>query len=409
MTGDWLIASFELFGEPKLLPTAQSAVAAIAKGHISHDTPITIRSDNGDRQTVPAGQIDQFAALLPPREETAGDAAESAPPPAPIAAEETPIPSGPQVVAVPPVTGALAAAIANKHGKAPVSPPLPHLVDPIRDPPPRLPPKFVVAAGAVILLALLVTYCAPDSTQVDPAEREAATASEAAPSEVVVRPSASQTTEAIPEPSETAGTATTEAADRCAKASSGLDRLTCDAPDLKAADARLRTAWNQARRRASAAGQPIESLVQVRQRIGSCSTTACARQAYAIETDRLNRFAPAMAAPVPVVEYTPAAPMCTPRGATPRGNPGNWVSSNDYPSRALREEREGTVSFELSVSPNGRVTSCRVTGSSGHSDLDSSTCSMITRRARFNPAQNGSCQPVTGTYSSRVRWLVPAD
>ena len=119
-------------------------------------------------------------------------------------------------------------------------------------------------------------------------------------------------------------------------------------------------------------------------------------------------------APPPVIVAPPApvaapAPRVQPKQATPKGNPANWATTNDYPTRALREEREGTTGFRVTVGPDGRVTSCSVTSSSGSPDLDEATCSNVTRRARFNPATDGEGNPTTGQYSSRVRWVIPKD
>ena len=119
-------------------------------------------------------------------------------------------------------------------------------------------------------------------------------------------------------------------------------------------------------------------------------------------------------APPPVIVAPPAPvvappPRVQPKQATPRGNPANWATTNDYPTRALREEREGTTGFRVTVGPDGRVTSCSITSSSGSSDLDEATCSNVTRRARFNPATDGEGNPTTGQYSSRVRWVIPKD
>ncbi|MGB7409086.1 MAG: energy transducer TonB [Pontixanthobacter sp.] len=100
-------------------------------------------------------------------------------------------------------------------------------------------------------------------------------------------------------------------------------------------------------------------------------------------------------------------PRFTPKDPAPRGNPGSWASARDYPSRALREEREGVTRFRVNVGTNGRVTNCTVTGSSGHSDLDQETCKLVTRRARFNPATNGQGNEVAGTWSNAVRWQIP--
>ena len=115
---------------------------------------------------------------------------------------------------------------------------------------------------------------------------------------------------------------------------------------------------------------------------------------------------PVLAPPAPVA---PPPPRFQPKSAQPKGNPGNWATTNDYPTRAPREEREGTTSFRVTVGPDGRVTSCEITGSSGSDDLDAATCSNVTRRARFNPATDGEGNPTSGSYSNRVRWVIPKD
>ena len=121
--------------------------------------------------------------------------------------------------------------------------------------------------------------------------------------------------------------------------------------------------------------------------------------------------------PAPAPVFTTAAPpppappppRFQPKGAAPKGNPGNWATSNDYPSRALREEREGTTGFRVTVGTDGKVTDCSVTRSSGSPDLDQATCDNIRRRARFNPAMDGEGNPTTGSYASTIRWVIPKD
>ncbi len=116
-----------------------------------------------------------------------------------------------------------------------------------------------------------------------------------------------------------------------------------------------------------------------------------------------------VAAPPVVAPPAPPAPRFQPKSAVPKGNPGNWATTNDYPTRALREEREGTTGFRVTVTPEGRVGSCEITSSSGSPDLDEAACSNITRRARFTPATDGEGNPTTGSYASRVRWVIPKD
>lgn len=119
-------------------------------------------------------------------------------------------------------------------------------------------------------------------------------------------------------------------------------------------------------------------------------------------------------APPPMVVLPPAPaapppPRFTPTSAIPKGRTGDWANANDYPSRALREEREGVTRFRVSVGADGRITDCQITGSSGHADLDAATCQLVSRRGRFTPAKDGEGNPTTGSWSSAVRWQIPKD
>jgi protein TonB len=120
--------------------------------------------------------------------------------------------------------------------------------------------------------------------------------------------------------------------------------------------------------------------------------------------------------PAPVFTAAPPAPPAPPpappapklaKPAAPKGNPGDWATSDDYPAVALREEREGTTRFRVTVGPDGKVTDCQVTASSGSPDLDQAACKNITRRARFTPAVDTNGSPTTGSYSNAIRWVIP--
>ena len=132
--------------------------------------------------------------------------------------------------------------------------------------------------------------------------------------------------------------------------------------------------------------------------------------------------APTIVAPptiqsVPAPVITPRAPVAPPpppqpkmtAPAQPRGNPGNWVTTDDYPSRALREEREGVTAIAFDIGVDGKVSNCRVTSSSGSPDLDEATCKNYVRRARYKPAQNDAGQPMVASGNQRVRWQMPQD
>ncbi|MFN3551642.1 MAG: energy transducer TonB [Novosphingobium meiothermophilum] len=134
--------------------------------------------------------------------------------------------------------------------------------------------------------------------------------------------------------------------------------------------------------------------------------------APAPQVQTVNEAPPIPAPPAPVALPAPPAPpppRFTPKAAVPKGNPGNWATSNDYPSRALREEREGTTGFRVTIGTDGKVIDCEITRSSGSADLDEATCSNVRRRARFTPATDGDGNPTTGSYSNSIRWVIPKD
>ncbi|MDH7639703.1 energy transducer TonB [Sphingomonas oryzagri] len=122
-------------------------------------------------------------------------------------------------------------------------------------------------------------------------------------------------------------------------------------------------------------------------------------------------------APPVIIPQAPVAPSPPPPppkpseavGLKPRGNPGDWVTSDDYPPGALRNNEAGVTGFKLDVGPDGRVTNCTVTSSSGFPDLDQTACRLLPRRARFTPAKDASGNGIASTYSNNMRWQIPKD
>jgi protein TonB len=115
---------------------------------------------------------------------------------------------------------------------------------------------------------------------------------------------------------------------------------------------------------------------------------------------------------LPVVEPAPPPPPPPPppakiEPARARANLASYVSDADYPTSAIRAEEQGTTRFRLSVSPDGRVGDCTVTGSSGSSALDNATCRIMRSRARFTPARDGNGNPTGDTVGSSIRWVLP--
>lgn len=121
-------------------------------------------------------------------------------------------------------------------------------------------------------------------------------------------------------------------------------------------------------------------------------------------------------APPPVV--TPTAPVAPPappappppriEPAAPRGDVRGLFSTDDYPSRALRNEEQGTVRARLTIDTRGRVSGCSIVQSSGSAMLDETTCRLLERRARFSAATDSSGNAVAGSYTTPpIRWEIP--
>ena len=130
--------------------------------------------------------------------------------------------------------------------------------------------------------------------------------------------------------------------------------------------------------------------------------------------DVADAIVPVVPDPVPYVVPKPTPqPGLSPKpsveavGAKPRGNPGNWITVNDYRSSWINREMTGTARFQLVVGANGRVENCTITNSSGHAELDRATCALVTQRARFDPAKDETGAKISGSYSNAVRWELP--
>jgi periplasmic protein TonB len=95
------------------------------------------------------------------------------------------------------------------------------------------------------------------------------------------------------------------------------------------------------------------------------------------------------------------------RPPQPRASAQSYISRDDYPASALAMRAQGNVRFMLVVSPNGRADGCSILASSGWAALDSATCRLMRRRARFTPAIDSHGNPTTGTISQQIRWRLP--
>tara|TARA_B100001179_G_scaffold165069_1_gene121377 strand:+ start:1109 stop:1795 length:687 start_codon:yes stop_codon:yes gene_type:complete len=94
----------------------------------------------------------------------------------------------------------------------------------------------------------------------------------------------------------------------------------------------------------------------------------------------------------------------------PRAERMNSTSSwYYYPSRSLRNEQQGEVSFRMIVDENGRAESCVVTEPSPYAELNEATCEQGMRRARFVPATDLFGSRIKSVYENRAIWVLEVE
>jgi TonB family protein len=99
------------------------------------------------------------------------------------------------------------------------------------------------------------------------------------------------------------------------------------------------------------------------------------------------------------------APTTATPAHSPKGDVRAAFSADDYPAVAKAKGEQGTVQARLTIDKTGRVNGCTIVRSSGSRSLDSATCSILERRARFDPARDSEGRPITSTFvSPPVTW-----
>ncbi|MEA3033146.1 MAG: hypothetical protein QOH86_1162 [Sphingomonadales bacterium] len=86
-------------------------------------------------------------------------------------------------------------------------------------------------------------------------------------------------------------------------------------------------------------------------------------------------------------------------------DPVNWISQDDYPTKALQESKGGTTIVRVNISAQGRVEACNIVSSSGSKDLDDATCRAANRR-HYTPALGPDGSPVAALTIFFVTWSI---
>jgi protein TonB len=86
---------------------------------------------------------------------------------------------------------------------------------------------------------------------------------------------------------------------------------------------------------------------------------------------------------------------------------GSISGAMDYPRGAKRAGIEGSVAVRFTVRTDGSVSDCEVIRSSANQELDATTCRLIERRFRYQPARDANGRPVTEVVTRTFDWMLP--
>ncbi|HET7577567.1 MAG TPA: energy transducer TonB [Sphingomicrobium sp.] len=107
---------------------------------------------------------------------------------------------------------------------------------------------------------------------------------------------------------------------------------------------------------------------------------------------------------IPPVAPAPPPPPPPPRkvqsATSAKGDLRTLFSGDDYPASAQSAGAEGTARATLTISAQGQVVGCDITQSTGNRALDSATCSILRRRAKFTPARDSNGNATTDTVQT---------
>lgn len=104
--------------------------------------------------------------------------------------------------------------------------------------------------------------------------------------------------------------------------------------------------------------------------------------------------------------YDPEVQATLTREPRPVGNPGSWARFDDYPMAALLKGRSGLVKFRLDVDETGAVKGCTVLERTNPIEFAKTTCAILLKRGRFEPALDKDGKPVRSFWVSSVRWMI---
>lgn len=103
---------------------------------------------------------------------------------------------------------------------------------------------------------------------------------------------------------------------------------------------------------------------------------------------------------------TPTKQAQLKKGAGPARSILSLLSSDDYPSDAVRKQQSGATRVVALIDEKGQIADCSIIETSGIALLDVQTC-LVMRRGKFTPAIDADGKPARGIFEQRIRWQMP--
>jgi protein TonB len=108
---------------------------------------------------------------------------------------------------------------------------------------------------------------------------------------------------------------------------------------------------------------------------------------------------PPVAPPAPPIA-PPPPPRKVQSAQSAKGDLRTLFTGDDYPASAQAAGAEGTAQAQLTIGPSGQVVGCNLIRSTGNGALDSATCNILRRRAKFTPAKDSEGNATTDTITT---------
>jgi hypothetical protein len=84
-----------------------------------------------------------------------------------------------------------------------------------------------------------------------------------------------------------------------------------------------------------------------------------------------------------------------------------WLTTDDFPDRALSGEMRGSATIRLLVDSTGKPVTCMVEKETGEGRFGADACKTALRRARFTPAQDANGTPIFGVIRRIANYWLP--